>query len=118
MGMTNAERRAQVLAKIEAKLREIWPDQGAGGRRTFKDFDELEAMAARTGDSLAQELLTAGLTEAMAERVPDRQAPCSDCGRRLQWKKVRRRVETIRGPVEFERDHGYCRACRRGFFPL
>lgn len=113
--MTNAERRAAVMAKVEAKLREIWPDEVA--ERKFADFDELEAMAVRTGDHLSQEVMSEGLSEALAVATEKREEVCPQCGRKLQWSKVDRRISTIRGPVKLKRDYGYCRGCGRGFFP-
>ena len=113
--MTNAERRAAVIAKVEARLREIWPDESA--ERTFASFDDLEAVAVRTGDRLSQEVMSAGLSEALAVAVEKREAVCPQCGRALQWSKVSKGIATIRGPVKLKRDYGYCRGCRRGFFP-
>ena len=113
--MTNAERRAAVIAKVEAKLLEIWPDGPA--ERTFGSFDDLEAVAVRTGDSLSQEVMAAGVNEAMAEASAGRESACPRCGHGLQWSKVSKGIATIRGPVHLNRDYGYCRSCQHGFFP-
>lgn len=113
--MTNAERRAAVLSKVEEKLREIWPD--VSGDRTFGTFDDLEAMAARTGDQLSQEVMSAGLREAMAGVSDEQSSKCPQCGRALQWSRTSKGIATIRGPVQLERDYGYCRGCRNGFSP-
>ena len=114
---TNAQRRALILAQVEARLQEVWPDEQPAPQRTFADFDELEATAARTGDALAQALMAAGLQQALTLPAAPRPATCPDCGRALQWESKPRTVQTIRGPVGLQRDYGYCRACRRGFFP-
>jgi hypothetical protein len=115
---SNAQRRALVLAHVEAKLKDIWPDKVPEGRRTFADFDALEAAATRTGDSLAQTLMEEGLREALQASGEDRPDHCARCGRKLQWSQKAHGVQTIRGPVRVEREYGYCRACERGFFPL
>jgi hypothetical protein len=112
--MTNAERRAAVMAKIEARLQEIWPDQP--GERKFSSFDDLEALAVRTGDNLSQDVMAAGIGDALAEAGVDRDAACPGCGHALQWAKIPKIIATIRGPVRVERDYGYCRSCRRRFF--
>jgi len=112
--MTNAERRAAVIAKVEAKLQEIWPDQPGEG--TFGSFDDLEAMAVRTGDSLSQEVMAAGIGDALAEAGVERDSACPRCGHALQWTKIPKIIATIRGPVRIERDYGYCRSCRHRFF--
>jgi len=113
--MTNAERRAVVMAKVEARLQEIWPDQP--GERTFGSFDDLEAMAVRTGDGLSQEVMVAGVGDALADAGADRGSDCPRCGHALQWTKIPRIIATIRGPVRVERDYGYCRSCQHRFFP-
>ena len=45
--MTNAERRARVLARVEERLRDLWPDEAGAGRIPFADFNDLEARATR-----------------------------------------------------------------------
>ena len=114
----NAQRRALVLARVEAKLKEIWPDELPAGQRTYGDFDALEAVATRSGDALARTLMEEGLREALQvaeENLPER---CTGCGRKLQWSEKAHGLQTIRGPVEVQRQYGYCRACAHGFFPL
>jgi hypothetical protein len=113
--MTNAERRAAVIAKIEARLVEVWPDKP--GERTFGSFDDLEAMAVRAGDSVSQEVMAAGIGEALADGVVERDCACPRCGHGLQWTKIPRIIVTIRGPARIEQDYGYCRSCRHRFFP-
>jgi uncharacterized protein with PIN domain len=83
----------------------------------YGSFDDLEAVAVRTGDQLSREVMCAGLKAAMAEVSGRREAKCPRCGRALQWSKVSKGIATIRGPVQLEREYGYCRGCRRGFFP-
>ena len=114
----NAQRRALVLRQVEAKLQEIWPDELPKEQHTFADFDALEAVATRTGDALAQTLIEECLRQTLPLLEKELPECCQKCGRKLQWKKVACSLQTIRGPVKFVRDHGYCRACERGFFPL
>ncbi len=111
--MTNAQRRAKLVADFEARIREIWPDEELPAR----DFDELEAVAARAGDELARRLMEETLARAMELPVRKKPGNCPTCGRALQYSKKKRSVGTIRGAVGFERDYAYCRACRKGFFP-
>jgi hypothetical protein len=115
---SNARRRALILSHVEAKLKELWPDELPEGQRVFADFDALEAAATRTGDSLAQTLMEEGLREALQVSGADRPEHCARCGRKLQWSQKAHGLQTVRGPVQVEREHGYCRACERGFFPL
>lgn len=116
---TNAERRALVLRQVSAKLQEIWPDAPSAAARSFQDFDGLEAVAARTGDGLAQAVLEEGLGQVL--RAPGgagRAERCRECGTALQWSIKPRTIQSIRGPIRVEREYGYCRACKRGFSPL
>ena len=115
---SNAHRRALILTQVEAKLQEIWPDKLPKGQRTFTDFDALEAVATRAGDSLAQTLIEESLREVMPLLVEERPEHCAECGRKLQWSEKAYGLQTIRGPVQLKRAYGYCRACQRGFFPL
>ena len=111
---SNAERRAQILALFEARLRDVWPDDGLPAR----NFNDLEAIATRTGDGIAQELMNATLRQALELPASARPEHCPKCGTTLQWSKKPRTVVTIRGPVTFERDYGHCRECRKGFLSL
>jgi hypothetical protein len=115
---SNAQRRALILTQVEARLQEIWPDELLKGQRTFADFDALEAVATRAGDTLARTLMEEGLREVMPLLAEERLEYCAKCGRKLQWSEQPHSLQTIRGPVQLKRDYGYCRACERGFFPL
>ena len=114
--MSNAARRAAVLAEMEKRLKDIWPD-GDLPARSAHSFDDLEAVATRTGDAVARELMEGALAQVLT--LPEGEIPrrCPECGLAFDRKKKRRTVATIRGPVRFERDYLYCEKCRRGFFP-
>lgn len=115
--VTNAQRRAVLLARFEERLRELWPDETAGRRVPFADFNDLEAKATILGDETTRRIMESALATAMdlpASELPER---CAECGRKLQYSRKPKITETIRGPVRAERDYAYCRGCRRGFFP-
>jgi len=116
--LTNAQRRAAVLAKFEAELHEVWPDGAEPTGPGFASFDELEAAAAMTGDAIARELMEQEITRAVAlpeDEVPER---CDECGTKLKRVEIRRGVTTIRGPVKLSRLWCHCRKCRKAFFPI
>ena len=48
--MTNARRRALLVARFEERLRELWPDEVPVGRVPFSDFNDLELKATVLGD--------------------------------------------------------------------
>jgi len=68
--------------------------------------------------------LTGGITEAIVAHVHrgehDRtQVTCPRCQGVLKAREhVCRTVETMVGPVQFERPYFYCRTCREGMYPL
>ena len=113
----NAVRRERVLAAIEKRLREIWPDDGPKVPLGVTNFNDLESVATTVGDAASCGIMAAGLSAALELDASERSERCPKCGRKLQWSCKPKTVVTIRGPVECERDYGYCRACRRGFFP-
>lgn len=114
---TNAQRRAVLLARFEERLREIWPDETAGPRVPFADFNDLEAKATILGDETTRHVMESALATAMDLPAAERPERCDECGRKLQYSRKPKTTETIRGPVRVERDYAYCRGCRRGFFP-
>ena len=111
--MTNALRRAQVLAQIEKDLMELLPDEGCPAVRSF---DDLEAAAVRMGDALACAAMTKTLDNVFTLPQCTKQGRCK-CGRKLIWSDKPRTLETVRGSISITRLHGYCRVCERGFFP-
>jgi hypothetical protein len=96
---------------------------GSDGQNGLVTFEEREERACELGDALTCRLLEEHLAaEEMAD--PDEAVDCPFCGRpapcpapaEVEWEK--REVLARRGPVEFERAAGYCKSCRRVFFPL
>ena len=117
VSMTNAQRRAVLVARFEERLRELWPDEAAGRRVPFADFNDLEAKATVLGDETTRRVMEAVLATAMDSPTSKRPERCARCGRKLQYSRKPKTTATVRGPVRVERDHAYCRACREGFFP-
>jgi len=115
--ITNAQRRAVLVARFEKRLRELWPDETPGGRVPFSDFNDLELKATVVGDEMTRETMESALDEAMELEAAEKPGRCEQCGRKLQYSRKTKTTETIRGPVRVERDYAYCRGCRRGFFP-
>jgi len=118
---TNAEARARILARMEERLKRVYPDDAPmptrAPRTRFASFDDLEASAVRTGDAVMQDIIEIELRRALLlddDELPER---CGKCGRKLQHSVKSRTVATIRGPTTFELDHMYCRSCRKGFSP-
>jgi hypothetical protein len=111
--VSNVQRRAEVLALVEKKLKILLPDDATAG---VGSFDELEAEAVRLGDALACAAMTRSLEHVFTLPQCTKQGRCK-CGRNLSWSDKPRTLETVRGTIKVTRLHGYCRVCERGFFP-
>jgi len=116
--VTNAQRRAVLVARFEEKLGEMWPDGGGDKSGVpFADFNDLESAATTLADETMRRVMESVLESALDLPAADRPHRCGDCGRKLQYSRKMKTTATIRGPVTAERDYAYCRACSRGFFP-
>ncbi len=125
---------AEVISFEEVRARKQWD---ALRRQLHTRFDQwldgLEAQLQEPAPTLAQvtetvwnlrQELTGGLTQTiiahthLGEHIR-KQVPCPKWARILKARSpVQRTVETLGGPVELERPYCYCRACRRGVYPL
>lgn len=114
--VSNAEVRTAVLAKVDERLQEMFPDGRPAA--AISSFDDLEAAAAVTGDALARELMEQAIRSVVA--LPEAAPPerCATCGTKLKHVEMPKEVATIRGLVGASRLWCHCRKCRKGFFPL
>ena len=103
--------KAKLLRQTEAAIDKMLSDERMGQQMHINDIEEL------IGDS-ELEFRESVLREVMA--IQDENSPvCGDCGGGLRNKgKRKRRVVTLRGEVEIEREYYQCQDCGRGFFPL
>src|SRR5438067_6308342 len=110
MRKTQAEIKAELLAKYEALLDEVLRDEGRTEGLTRADIED------RALDTRAKvgEQVTAALLENRAEQsVPG--PGCPECGQEMAYKgKKHRYLRTRSGEVEVERAYYYCPTCRRG----
>ena len=96
---------------------------GADGQNGLVTFAQREDRACELGDALTRRLLEEHLA-ADETTDPGEEVDCPICGRAVPCEspeKVeleKRRVQTRRGAVEFERAARRCKPCRRVFFPL
>ena len=113
----NSHRRRRVLDAVEARLEDIWPDDGGPATKHIGSFDDVEAFATQIGDATTCQIMEDLLQWALSLPVEHRPERCDTCGRKLQYSRKQRTITGIRGPVTFEREYAYCRKCRSGFFP-
>lgn len=113
------ERRQEFLAEAGLAFDKMLGSDGQNGLVTFA---EREDRACELGDALTRRLLEEHL-EADEMADPDHVVDCPICGRPVPCESPeeveleKRRVETKRGSVDFERAARRCKPCRRVFFP-
>ena len=124
---------AEVIAFEEVRARKQWDTLRQQLHARFDQWlDTLEQQWHEPPSTLMEvtatvwnlrQQLTGGLTETIVAHVyrgeHDRQqAPCRRCEGVLKARElVCRTVETMVGPIQFERPYFYCRPCRFGYYP-
>jgi uncharacterized protein with PIN domain len=84
-----------------------------GGRQDLS-LIEMEDLVGDFEVNLRQTVLQEWVNEIPAQDV----RICHECGGKLRYKGQKtKRVETVRGEVEVERDYYHCAECGRGYFP-
>jgi hypothetical protein len=84
---------------------------------------EIEALCLDVREVLSEELLNQALQRQAAaheQQSPEEFRACPGCQRPLDWgeKETQERLlETGAGAAEWSEPEGYCRHCRRAFFP-
>ena len=83
-------------------------------------LSELEDMVIAVRQVLSEKMLAQALErQAQAEQRPETFQQCTGCQRPVETKPdpEPRNVETRAGEAVWDEPHGYCRKCRRSFFP-
>jgi hypothetical protein len=84
---------------------------------------EIEDLCLDIREALSEELLNLALKRQAAvhdQQMQDKFRACPGCQRPLDWgdKETQERIlETAAGEAEWSEPEGYCRRCRRAFFP-
>lgn len=106
--------KARLLAHAEQAIDELLREKPAPESATLAEIEQVVLKAEQTiAQALTAELLAESGT------APSTIWPtCPRCGRRLNAKgKRKRRVATVTGEAEVQRDYYHCRHCRQGIFP-
>ncbi len=96
---------------------------GAQGPVWGTKLSEIEALCLDIREVLSEEVLDLALQRqavAHEQQTEEKFRVCPSCQRPLSWdeKEAQERiVETAAGEVEWSEPEGYCRRCRRSFFP-
>lgn len=78
-------------------------------------YSVIECRGHALGQQLSRQIQRRHMAEIVAGQVP--KASCPGCGRRCELTPTQRGVTSVDGAIELPELQGYCRACRRAFFP-
>lgn len=111
MSTNHNELEARLLKQAENVIRRLLEQKG---ERRDLSISEMENLVGELEIDLRQ----AVMQELVDEAQPQGVGLCPECGGKLRSKgKKPRRVVTLRGEVEVERDYYRCEGCQRGYFP-
>jgi len=79
-------------------------------------YSVIEDRGHELGQRLSRQVQQRHMAEIVACQVS--KASCPGCGRRWELTPTRREVTSVDGAIELPELKGYCRACRRAFFPV
>jgi uncharacterized protein with PIN domain len=101
----------RLLKQAEKAIRHLLEQKG---ERRDLSMSEMEDLVGELEIDLRQALMQELVDEAQARDG----GLCVECGGKLRYKgKKAKRVVTLRGEVEIERDYYRCETCQRGYFP-
>jgi NADH pyrophosphatase NudC (nudix superfamily) len=104
------ELKAKLLAQAEAAIERLLSDERLNEQMTLSD---IEAVVGGSEADFRQRTL-----EAIIAMQQDSPRTCPACGEVLRNKGKRtKRVVTLRGETEVERNYYQCEHCRTGYFP-
>jgi len=79
---------------------------------------ELEELACEIGDEVTRQLMRGELAERGNEAAEEATQVCPDCGQATaNSDRHHRRLESVRGEIEYFEPAYHCPSCRRAFFP-
>ena len=111
MSTESDELEARLLKQAEKAIRNLLEQKG--GRRDLS-LSEMEDLVGEFEIDLRQTVMQELVDEAQSQAV----GICADCGGKRRYKgKKSKRVVTLWGEVEVERDYYHCVTCKRGYFP-
>jgi hypothetical protein len=101
---------------MTAELRqEMWGPGGAPAWGTT--FAEIEDETGEVGDAIACALLSEGLQQQM-EAAGHAAGKCGGCGEPIPLEEIAGRLlQAKRGEAVWQESYGYCKQCRKAFFP-
>ena len=113
MSNQTAELRAQLLAQAEVAIDAMLSQPEVHAQM---NLSSMEAVVGELGERFEQAVLQSLVNQSQGQS--NGQGLCPDCGGPLASKGKRaKKVETVRGEIEVERDYYLCTDCGQGYFP-
>lgn len=103
------DRLLKETAEVAAQLQAL--EQGPG----VPHYSQIEGEAHRVGRELSCRIQTRRMGEVTSHAA--QQAECPSCGQTCEVRTERRRLSSIDGATQVLEPKGFCRRCRRSFFP-
>jgi uncharacterized protein with PIN domain len=111
MSSEKDELEVRLLKQAEKAIHHLLEQKG---ERRDLSISEMEALVGE----LEMDLRQTWMQELVDETYRPETSVCEACGGKLRAKgKKSRRIVTLRGEVEVQRDYYYCDRCKRGYFP-
>lgn len=110
MSTNRDDLKAKLLAQAEAAIDKMLCDERLNERMTLSD---IEAVVGGSAADFRQ-----GTLEEMIAMQQESAKQCPLCGSPLRNKgKHKKRLVTLRGETDVERNYYQCESCRTGYFP-
>lgn len=111
---------ARLRKKLGDLLREaaevsVALDRADGTIQGVPHYSVIEGRAHELGRQFSRRIQERQMAEIVACQVS--QASCPGCGRRCELTPVKREVTSADGQIMLAESEGYCRSCRKSFFP-
>lgn len=104
------ELRAKLLVEAEASIEKMLSDERMSKQMTLSEIEDVIG-------ELESDFRQGVLGEVMGEQESETKH-CSDCGGKLRNKgKQSKRLVTLRGETDIERNYYQCEVCGKGIFP-
>jgi len=90
-------------------------DRANGTIQGVPHYSVIEARGHELGMQLSRQIQERQMAEIVAMQAV--RARCPTCGHRTELVPVKRSITSVDGDVNLQEMRGYCRSCRRSFFP-
>jgi len=108
---------SELSTRISGIVRQL-AEQEHARLRAAGTFVELEELACEIGDEVTRQLMSEELAGRSNEAAEAESQACPDCGQSsCNSEAHHRKLDSLRGEVEYFEPAYHCPTCRRAFFP-